>query len=119
MSEKVYNDIKVLYERYNDKIKIDNIDGSVVLYNQSNIKSSRLGLFTGIKFIIDEKVTLDIQDFNDNKIKYYVEKGYVVLDIKDLKDYQNPICTVKFVPKNNTFGIKKFYEHLIEINNRG
>lgn len=114
--QKVFNDIKVLFKRYNNEVSAEPFEGDVILYNHSDIIPSRLGVSTGVKFSLNDHVLLDIRDFDNHKIDFGIEKGYIVLYINDNGKYNTPICRVTFVPKSETFHIKKFYGHLIEFN---
>ena len=114
--QKIFNDIKVLFKRYNNNVSMQDANGEVILYNHSNIIPSRLGISTGVKLDVNEHVLLDIKDFDGNNIKYGRESGYIVLYIDDNGIYDSPICKVTFVPKDSTFCVSKFFGHLIEFN---
>ena len=114
--QKVFNDIKVLYKKYNENILIEDANGEVILYNHSNIIPSRLGVSTGVRLDVNEHVLLDIKDFEGNKLKYGKENGYIVLYTNDNGIYDKPICKVTFVPRDITSCVPQFFGHLIEFN---
>jgi len=116
MTEKIFNDIKILFKRYDTNISIQDIGGEAILYNHSDILPSRLGISTGVRLDVNEHVLIDIVDFDNNSIPYGRENGFIVLYIDDNGKYNQPVCMVRFIPKDDTFCVSKFFGHFIEFN---
>jgi hypothetical protein len=110
---KVGNDIAVKVHTYTEDTLYDIKEDIFTLYNNNDLFTnvSKTGVFTGIKFDINDKVTIECYG-DGRKLPHYYYKNFIYLEnIKS--NLKEPVAVVKFKPRNKQKNINEFTPHFL------
>ncbi len=123
--EKVGNDIKVLLTKFNKRVKVDDIGGELILYDNTKELSSpdsteefmlKEYVFSGV--IVSgfaESVKLKLEDFYGKEIQYALYKNYIYVKKTATLDITDPIAVIRFLPVKSFWAGSYFYAHFLEL----
>lgn len=122
---KVGNDIKVLLTKYNKHVKVDDIGGELILYDNSALIALtdstsdyllRDHVFSGIGVSgFTDEVIVRLDNFYEEEQKYMLHKGFIYVKKTLTMDSTDPIALVRFLPKGKFWAGEYFYAHFLEI----
>lgn len=119
------NDIKVLYRRYNKKVKvdIDEVLGELCLYDSTSLleEGSEFLIdnytFTGVSIEpVETIVKLNILDKNHVHVDYWLHKNFIYVKNSNIIDKDGHIAIINFHPRVGHWVGDSFYAHFIELN---
>lgn len=123
----VKNDIKVLLKKHNDAVKVDDIGGELLIYDNtpqlavtdSNYNSLLKDYaFSGVAvFGFSDQVKFELEDFYGKKVKFLLHKDFIYVIKSPSMDLVDPIAVVRFIPKSSDWSCEQFYAHFLTTTN--
>lgn len=121
------NNIKVLLAKHNEHVKVDDIGGELIIYDntpQLALTDSQYNnllkdyIFSGIAISgYSPEVEVQLVNFYEEELKYVLHNNYIYVIKTPAMDLVDPIAVVRFVTKRANWGFSQFYAHFLETTN--
>lgn len=121
----VGNDIKVLLTKYKKHVKVDDIGGELILYDNSDSLIDPKGsekfllkdhMFSGIALSeYSDIVEFKLENFYEEEMRFTLHKNFIYVNKTEAMDRDDPIAIVRFIPIQAKFWAGDyFYAHFLE-----
>jgi len=128
--KQVGNDIKVLLTKANKDVKVDDIGGELIIYDNSQYILEpdstqkfllKTAVFSGVAISdYSDIVKPKLEDFYEEDVRFTLYKNYIYVTKTETMDTTDPVAVVRFVPTQDKFWAGDyFYAHFIEIDKQG
>ena len=123
--KQVGNDIKVLLTKCDKDVKVDDIGGELILFDNTSFLANpdsterfllKDNVFSGIKISgYSDIVKPKLENFYGEEVSFTLHKNYIYVNKTGALDIDDPIAVVRFVPVEDRFWAGDyFYAHFLE-----